>query len=151
MKTTMQQSMNPMTTCRQHPAEFNYDKGSRKRRAVFAACRRIAGAAALLAALVTLSMIAPPARADTILSQNFSTDPENYILPGASSPFRFNETGMTYPRYWAISDMPGLTVNAAITGSDGPYLGAQNLDSLTTSGTTRRRSISPSPLPSIPT
>ena len=124
MKTTMQQSMNPMTTCRHHPAGFNYDTGSRKRRAVFAASRRIAGAAALLAALVTLSMIAPPARADTILSQNFSTDPVNYTLPGASSPFRH----YAGPRYWAKSDMPGLTVNAAMTGSDGPYLGAQNLN-----------------------
>ncbi|MCX6878181.1 MAG: hypothetical protein NTW21_30875, partial [Verrucomicrobia bacterium] len=58
------------------------------------------------------------------LSQNFDTDPVNYTLPGNSSPFRFD----TGPRYWAKSDTPGLTVNAGITGSDGAYLGAQNID-----------------------
>lgn len=62
--------------------------------------------------------------AATLLSQNFSTDPTNYTLPGASSPFRY----YSGPRYWAISDMPGLTVNAGVTGGDGPYLAAQNLD-----------------------
>jgi hypothetical protein len=66
-----------------------------------------------------------------ILSQNFSTDPVNYTLPGNSSPFRF-DTSPT-PHYWAKSDTAGLTVNAGITGSDGPYLGAQNLDSLAAS------------------
>jgi len=75
-----------------------------------------------LTAMFTLA--AANGSAVTLLSQNFSTDPVNYSLPGASNPFRF----YVGPRYWAKSDMSGLAVNAAITGSDGPYLGAQNLN-----------------------
>ncbi|MCX6877089.1 MAG: autotransporter-associated beta strand repeat-containing protein [Verrucomicrobia bacterium] len=70
------------------------------------------------------ALLAMNASADPLLTQNFSTDPVNYTLPGISSPFRY----YAGPRYWALSDMAGLTVNAAMTGSDGPYLGAQNLN-----------------------
>jgi len=79
---------------------------------------------ALLAAGMMAGTAANMASAATILSQNFSTDPVNYTLPGSSNPFRYD----TGPRYWAKSDMAGLTVNAGITGSDGPYLGTQNID-----------------------
>ena len=81
----------------------------------------------LLQGLTVLAAFAAMrAPADTILSQNFSSDPENYTLPGNSSPFRFEGSP---PRYWAVSNTPSLTVNATITGADGNYLGAQNLDS----------------------
>jgi hypothetical protein len=62
----------------------------------------------------------------TLMSQNFSTDPVNYTLPGNSSPFRF-DAALT-SRYWAKSDLAGLTLNAGVTGNVGPYLATQNID-----------------------
>ena len=62
----------------------------------------------------------------TLLSQNFSTDPVNYTLP-TGSDFRF-DTSIAGSRYWALSNTPGLTVNAGITDNTGVYLATQNID-----------------------
>lgn len=79
---------------------------------------------------VTVATLASPLHAApgqapaVLLSQNFSSDPVNYTLPGKSSPLR-HAAG---PRYWAISNTPGLAVNPGITGNDGAYLATQNIN-----------------------
>ncbi|MCX6880163.1 MAG: autotransporter-associated beta strand repeat-containing protein [Verrucomicrobia bacterium] len=82
----------------------------------------------LIPSLLTLAAMPATAADVTFLSQNFSTDPVNYTLPGISSPFRQNGANI----FWALSNLAGLTLNPNITGSDGTYLAVQNIDGLAT-------------------
>lgn len=79
-------------------------------------------AAALV--LVRLCASADGAEFTTLLSENFSGASANYTLPGASNPFRF----YAGPRYWALSNTPGLTPNAGVSANDGAYLAIQNIN-----------------------
>ena len=77
-----------------------------------------------LTALAVFSAMRAPA--DTILSQNFDSDPVNYTLPADSA------AQVSTNRYWSLSNAPGITLNPNLTGNASTYWTAQNLDSLPT-------------------
>ncbi len=62
--------------------------------------------------------------AATILSQNFDTDPVNYVLAPGSEFI----VGANTAKYWNLSNAPGITLNPAIVGNATTYLTGQNMD-----------------------
>ena len=80
----------------------------------------------MLIGCMAVGLSVQPTSADTLVTQNFDTDPVNYTTSGF---FVQNAaTGPTGTRYFNLSNAANINLNLGITGADGVYIAVQDAD-----------------------